>query len=111
LIAVALYVYLLRRAGVGPKNTVTVVVLNLAVFILLASTSIAFAAIGVLMTGTLSYVACLPWKRRVSPGTISVVAVVNAVAFLLSAQASLALGLTSLLVALTCTMAAYSMNA
>ena len=100
-------VYLLRRAHVRPRTIAAVVVLNIAVFLLLVPASMGVGVVGVLTTGTLTYVACLPRQTRLSAVTIGVVVLINVVDFLLFAQASPALGLASLLFTLTLSGAAF----
>jgi hypothetical protein len=107
LVAAGLYAYLLMRTGVGRKAIVAVVTLNFALFVLLSPLSVPFSVCVVLVSGTLSYVACLPWKNRITPATIVVVVVANVFPLLLTIRASPRAAALTLLFTLTLTLAAY----
>jgi hypothetical protein len=100
LAAAILYACLLRWAHIRPGTIAIVVALNSAVFLLLVPLSMALGVLGVLTTGTLSYVACLPRRARFSPATLCLVVVVDAVGFLVVARDSPALGASFLIIAI-----------
>jgi hypothetical protein len=79
--AALLYAYLLGRNRVRPWVILLLILINTFVFSLLSVHSRNLAIFGLLISGTLCYVACLPRRSRTRPVTVGAVICINAVVF------------------------------